>query len=156
MYHNPIFSKFLCMPTLKVTNVIGNFSLFSLRSTRQLMSTEHLWQRKKTPSSNLEEQTWPFLFLLLPTHIQLVWEKEKKENKRKARYFLCMEEPKYVLFSQSQASTFIAVFALHHKWQRVFCILLVSLRRGHVSKSPSAEVSLLFGCMQILQRLCNL
>lgn len=27
MYRNPIFSKFLCMPTLQVTNVIGNFSL---------------------------------------------------------------------------------------------------------------------------------
>lgn len=86
-----------------------SLSLFSLRSTRQLMSTEHLWQRKKTPSSNFEEQTWPFLFLLFSTHIRLVWEKKENLKKKKSKkYFLCREGLKNVLFSHSQASTFIA------------------------------------------------
>lgn len=39
MYHNPIFSKFLCMPTLKVTNVIGNFSLSFL--SQEYTTDEH-------------------------------------------------------------------------------------------------------------------
>lgn len=138
-----------------------SLSLFSFRSTRQLMSMEHLWQRKKHTIFKFwgANMTLSVSAVSHPHSVSVreegIWKKNKNKKTRQ-KYFLWVEGPKNVLFSQSQASSFVDASALHHKWQQVFYILLVQLRRGHIFKSRSAKVTLPFGCMQILQCLCNL
>lgn len=128
MYHNPIFSKFLCMPTLKVTNVIGNFSL-SFLSQKYTATDEHgasVAKEKNTVFKFWGANTTLSFSTVFHPHSVNVREERKLKIKKKQRYFLCREGPKNVLFSHSQASafitsTFILLYIISDSEFSVFC-----------------------------------
>lgn len=97
------------MPTLKVTNVIGNFSL-SFLSQKYTATDEHGASVAKEKNTIFKfwgaNMTLSFSTVFHP-HSVSVREERKSKKKKKQKYFLCREGLKNVLFSHSQASTFI-------------------------------------------------